>query len=713
VFLGLVLGIATGIFLGDLAAPLQTLGAIFIGLLQMTVLPYILVSLIAAFGRLSLDQVKNLALQGGALVAVFWAIILALVALVSLGYPSWESASFFSTSLLQAPPDLDPVALYIPANPFSSLSEGVIPAIVLFCVALGLALIQVDSKGRLLDLLDTANEALMAIAQFVARLAPIGVFALVASAAGTLDADDLGRLQVYLATYIVLALLLTFWVLPGLVASLTPLRYRDTLSHTKDALITAFATGSLLIVLPIIADETKRILHRAGLEGDTSSSPVDVVVPINFNLPNLGKLLALSFVPFAGWFAGTPVPLSEYPLFLLSGLLSFFGEVVFALPFLMDLMQVPADMFQLFLAVDVFAGRFGTLVAGVHTIALALLVSFAVAGGLRVRWSRLAGFAGATLVLALVSLGAVNLFFTEVVPSKYNKDEFVASMQLLENPLEDAEVYSSYTETAPDLPPLAQGESRLERAVGRGVLRVGYRENALPQSFLNASGQLVGFDIELAHHLARDLELGLELVPIDPSSVGADLSRGRFDLVVSGEAVTPQQTREVAFTEPYQTGSMALLVNDSRREQFGDLDRIRGLQGLRVGVPARLPYYSNKLQELLPNAETVPLEKAEDFFYAPERDIDAMLTTAEIGSAWSLLYPEYSVVIPKPVVSVPIAMTAAKGDRQMVDFLNTWLRLKQDDGTLDAAYRYWILGQGDETKRQRWSVIRDVLHWVD
>jgi hypothetical protein len=121
---------------------------------------------------------------------------------------------------------------------------------------------------------------------------------------------------------------------------------------------------------------------------------VDVVTPINFNIPNLGKLIALSFVLFAGWFAGGEVPLSQYPQFLISGLFSFFGEVVIALPFLLDLMNIPADMFNLFVTVDVFTGRFGTLLAGVHTVALSILVTAAVAGVLKVRWHRLGIFLG-------------------------------------------------------------------------------------------------------------------------------------------------------------------------------------------------------------------------------------------------------------------------------------------------------------------------------
>ena len=52
-------------------------------------------------------------------------------------------------------------------------------------------------------------------------------------------------------------------------------------------------------------------------------------------------------------------------------------------------------------------------------------------------------------------------------------------------------------------------------------------------------------------------------------------------------------------------------------------------------------------------------------------------------------------------------------DTEMDEFLDNWVMLSRTDGTYDAAYDYWILGKGTETYEPRWSIIRDVLHWVD
>ena len=61
---GLVLGILLGLFLGDLASSFSVPGEIYIALLQMTVLPYILVSPVGNLGRISWQKSRKLIIAG-------------------------------------------------------------------------------------------------------------------------------------------------------------------------------------------------------------------------------------------------------------------------------------------------------------------------------------------------------------------------------------------------------------------------------------------------------------------------------------------------------------------------------------------------------------------------------------------------------------------------------------------------------------------------
>jgi hypothetical protein len=69
--------------------------------------------------------------------------------------------------------------------------------------------------------------------------------------------------------------------------------------------------------------------------------------------------------------------------------------------------------------------------------------------------------------------------------------------------------------------------------------------------------------------------------------------------------------------------------------------------------------------------------------------------------------------VPKPrPVKVPLAYAIPARDAAMLSLVNNWIELKRDDGTIDRLFAHWIMGQTPGPKAPRWSVIRDVLHWV-
>lgn len=343
IIIGMGLGFGVGIFFGEYCSFLQIIGNAFIKLLQITILPYICVSMILGIGGLTAGQAKLMAQKAGILLLLFWGISFVIVLLLPLSFPHWESAAFFSSSIVESPQEVDFLNLYIPSNPFYSLANNIVPAVVLFSILMGIALMGMEKKATLLETLDTAAQALIRMTNHIVKLTPVGVFAITA-AAGTMTIEEFGRLQVYLVSFNIAAILLTFWILPMLVTLVTPFKYRDIIGMTRDALVTAFTTGNLFVVLTVLTEGCKQLFETYGLKKDKTDTYVDVIVPISFNFPNTGKLLMLLFILFAAWFSGSTFSLTQYPTFVFAGLLSFFGGVDVAMPFMLDLMRIPADM---------------------------------------------------------------------------------------------------------------------------------------------------------------------------------------------------------------------------------------------------------------------------------------------------------------------------------------------------------------------------------
>jgi proton glutamate symport protein len=154
-------------------------------------------------------------------------------------------------------------------------------------------------------------------------------------------------------------------------------------------------------------------------------------------------------------------------------------------------------------------------------------------------------------------------------------------------------------------------------------------------------------------------------------------------------------------------------VPDSSRDQFSTWAGIRSRGVTRIAIP-NLPYYIEKMRERLPEAELRVVPDVTHMFEDPHLDVDAIAMTAERGSAWTLLYPRFSVVVPEPGhVKVPLAYPIGRHDQAFASFINTWIELKRKDGTIDTLYEHWVLGRDAAPPRPRWSIIRNVLHWVD
>ena len=707
VLLGLILGIGAGVMCGEHVAFLQHVGKAFMLLLQMTVLPYLALSLITGLGHLTYQEVKALALKVGAVLVGSWGVAFAAILVMPLAFPVWESATFFSTSLVEKPEEVNFLSLFIPANPFYSFANNIVPAVVVFSLAVGLALIGMGQKDSLLAPLTLLNRAMAVVTGFISKLMPLGVFAIVASAAGTMDLEELGRLQVYLWTYAAIALLLTLWVLPALIMCLTPLTYRQVVGQTRDILVTAFATGSALIVLPLLIERSKALLRHSATNTADTETTVEVIVPAFTSFPKIGTLLPMSFVLFAGWFAGATVSAAHYPTFIGTGLVSFFGSVNVAIPLLLDLLHIPVDLFQLYLVMGVVTGRFGTLLTTMNNLVLTLVGACAVSGLLTVRWGRLLFSVVLTVVLGVVTIGGLRLFFSTVLDNAYHKDKILAGMHLLRT-----QVPATVHRTPPPAAPAEPGRSSLERMRTRGTLRVGYLPDYLPFSYFNAAGDLVGFDVEMAHTLARDLGVGLEFVPLVQEQMVEQVNSGYCDLIMSGVPITPEWAQVMTFSAPYLKLTVAFVVKDHRREEFSSREVVRRLKAPRIGVP-NLPYYIDKVHRYLPHAELVVLKSIQEFFETRGDELDAFVYSAEAGSAWTLLHPAYSVAIPQPdILAAPLAYPVARGERDLADFLTLWIALKQEDRTIPLLYDYWILGKNAVPKPPRWSVIRNVLHWV-
>ena len=709
ILIGLGIGIMAGLFFGEPVAVLQPVADIYIRLMQMTVLPYLVTSLVIAFGQLSTVEAKRLALRGGILLVVIWVVTSLVLVVMPWTFPVYDSAAFFSHSLVEAKQPFSMTEIYFTSNPFASLSQNVVPAVVLFSCLTGIGLMGLEDKEKLLGPLRTWNKALVRITGFVINLTPYGVFAIGAVTAGTMQPETLTRLEVYFIAFSLAALLLAFWILPLLVTAVTPFRYREVASIARDALLTAFVTNSAFIVLPILVERSKQLLEQHGLLDENADSAAEVMIPVMFNFPNAGKMLTLLFIPFAAWLSGAPLGGADYSTLLATGIPSYFAKAQIALPFLLDVFALPHDLFQLYIPTTILTGKFDSLVTAMNLLVFALLGAGALSGFLVFERARVlraaAGILGGTAVVVI----ALRVFFALTMDTSYHLDETVKQMQL-STPIAETIVHR-------ELPALSEPPSpgTLERIRNRGSLKIGYDPNNLPMSFFNVNGDLVGFEVELAQHLAFALKVRAEFVPVKWEELPQMLANGDID-IMPGVWYRPYWFSSLKLSDPYYVATIGLVTEDRRRHEFDSIEKLQQAKGLKIGVPLDTTQIEYSMKQYFGDGdvEFVSIGFWPPYFEGKHPELDAFLMPAEHAAAWSLLHPEFTVVVPQPnPVRLPTAFGLAANSEGLKQVIDEWVIYATNAGIVDKAYDYWITGQGAENTEPRWSIIRNVLGWVD
>ena len=701
------LGILLGLFFGEAVAPLRLVGDGFIKLLQVTVLPYLLGSILVGLGRRTPADARRLAVRGGIVLLVFWAVSLLFVAAASLAYPSGLTGDSFFSPDASATPPIDWLSLYIPSNLFNSLANNVLPAVVLFGLLAGTALGSLEGphKAVLLGTVEAFNDTMSRVAGMLVRITPIGIFALAATAAGVMRPAELARLQLWFIVYIASTCIVSFWLLPALVALLTPIPYHRFLTRMRSALLTAFAAGDLFIVLPIITEEGKALLREQGLSASDAESTMGVVVPLLFNFPHIGKILSLGFLPFAAWFTGSSMTFGQWGTLASAGVLACFGSLNSAIPFLLDLLKLPADLFGLFSMSTVLNGRFGALAAAVHTGALALVIAVALTRGLRLHLTRL-------LWLGLTTVAIVAVF---VVGTR------ASSGRLLPHEPTGLASLEGFRMRPPFTPSVLKGAAhapavratpgrRMAEIVERKVLRVAYIPDSVPYAFFNTHGELIGYDIEMANVLGRDLDVTLEFVETSREHVDEDLASGACDIVMSGLIVSLNRAQRMALSHVYEEERLGFLVPDYDRNRFASLAEIEKAP-VRVGIQG-IDDIAPLIRQRLTAATFERFTTIDALVAAVPDRIDAAALPIDRAFYFSRTRPELSAVLPEEnTSSAMLAYALPRGELEFRNIIDSWIDLKRGQHAFDSARAYWVRGEGLRAQQPRWSIARNVLGW--
>jgi len=452
---------------------------------------------------------KDLLVKGLKTLLVLLLFGVAALLILPLTMPEWTASSFFKSSIVEIPPTVNFLDLYIPSNPFGSMAKNVVPAVVMFSIFMGIGLSKVKHKEVLLQNLDIITAALNQINKMIVKLTPIGVFAIAANNAGTMTITEIQRLYAYVIIYTLAVLLLGFYWLPLIISATTGIKPKQLFRATKDTLLTIFATAKIIIVLPQLIDNVKTLFEEINENSKETDIKSELLMPLAYPFPNLGTFVIFIFVPFTAWYIGSNFGFTEQLTFIIATIPSSFVAPVTGIPFLLDLLKLPQDMFQLFVISSVYTDRIRVVLGSIHLLALTLITVKWATSGLNIKWGKLIRGSAIGIVLTIVSVIGTKYYLGYVLGKSDQYSSFIK--------IEFSDKYQKgKIIPAEELTPIDSlyRHNHLALIKKRGILRVGYYSNQLPFAYKNEKGQLVGFDIEMAYKLARDLGVKIEFIKL-------------------------------------------------------------------------------------------------------------------------------------------------------------------------------------------------------
>lgn len=243
----------------------------------------------------------------------------------------------------------------------------------------------------------------------------------------------------------------------------------------------------------------------------------------------------------------------------------------------------------------------------------------------------------------------------------------------------------------PDIEPIyrAPGIDTMAMIRTRGVLRVGVAASE-PTVLHDAKGELVGFSIDLARKLAEDL--GVEVVFVETSweQLIPDLLDRHFDLIASGMWVTPERALVVNFSRPTATEGIHLIASKTLAAKLKSLPDFNRPE-VRIAVFAGSTQ-EKVAQRLLPNASLVRIEgeNADQLTPVLEGKVHAALVPTFAPAAIVRMAPDKLFLpLPAPLRSTITAVAVRKGDPDFLNYIDSWLAVRQADGWFGEREQYW------------------------
>lgn len=225
---------------------------------------------------------------------------------------------------------------------------------------------------------------------------------------------------------------------------------------------------------------------------------------------------------------------------------------------------------------------------------------------------------------------------------------------------------------------------RIEEIKARGYVRIGVSLGGEPVGFRNAKNEPVGYDVDVATQLAARLGVPARFSDVSSDARISMLMSKQLDLVVANVSITPQRARVVDFSKPYNVAGLRVIVQKS-----AGIKTLADLNGKRV-VVGRGTTADAFLKQSAPQSVFIYTDN-----FAPDGVLLLKQKRADAGIEDSSLLDylasksDQLEVLPGLYGNTPIGIAMAKGDPELLKFVNGFVADYVKTGAYAENYRKW------------------------
>jgi polar amino acid transport system substrate-binding protein len=229
----------------------------------------------------------------------------------------------------------------------------------------------------------------------------------------------------------------------------------------------------------------------------------------------------------------------------------------------------------------------------------------------------------------------------------------------------------------------------LQQVLNTGTLRVGVTLFA-PWAARGADGDLLGFEVDVAHQLAADMGVKAQLLAYDVDRLVPALESGEIDVIAAGLTITPERALHVNFSNPYAESGIGLATHVERTASVNDVKAldsdtitIAAVEG-SVGAQLARRLWPRARVQVFPtvDAASKALLAGDVHGYVEDEPVPTFLALEHPGVI--------DVPTGHPLLVSPAGFAVNKGDPDFLAFLNAWITARNADTWLPTTASYWF-----------------------